>query len=538
MTERNYIDLSIDFFESYVSNSDYEIGEFSVKEKYVKAIFLKEVCNLNSQKFVEKVSDSTKEEIELQTDIHDGTISHKKNELENHEFIRNVAERAVHLLLCSSIEVPDFISSNWDMDPDKQIYYSRSQTQTGLRNWVDELTEVLSPLSQHYDSTDQFVRDVGYSAHCALLDTAPTGARNTADWAYPRSNIPTGSAFMKRVKEMNNPTQKFHPRNPTELSETFDSCFNNFISLASTLGYYDSKQQVAIDSTYIPTEAGAPDDLTVDGSSSGRVSEKYGERRWIYQIATTIMYPSKFVLSIEPLYDKSNKNLRLEPKLRQISNLDINIDTIVCDSAYYEKKSIRMLRKYQPDWIVRAEVRGESDIAQLVNKVQESGTPESETEIEISTPPLTPKPNALAYPLSDIVDTTDNDTQITFSDPAATADDSGDDRERFTDVDPDEQVLAYVVGGDIDDATKRKTQVAYRTRKRIESMFGQIKDNCLVDTESHDPAVRYYTVAMGCMFYNFNYLINRTLSPQYGIPCRNTSMQEWLTAIRDVAFSD
>jgi hypothetical protein len=243
------------------------------------------------------------------------------------------------------------------------------------------------------------------------------------------------------------------------------------------------------------------------------------------------------VLSVEPLYDKSNKNLRLEPQLRHISNLDIDIDTIVCDAGYYGTKSIRELRKHQPDWIVRAEVRGDSDITQLVNEVQQSGSPDFETEVEISEPPLTPKPDAIAYPLSDVVDTTEQDAQVTFSDLALTDDDNGDDKELFTDRDPKEEILAYVVGEDIDDATMRKTQVVYRTRKRTESMFGQIKENCLVDTESHDPAVRYYTVAMGCMFYNFHYLINRTLSPQYGIPSRNTPMQEWLSVIKDIAFS-
>lgn len=510
--------------------------EFSIDEKYLKAIFLKEVYNLNSKEFVEQISDSTKDKIGIQPDIHNSTISNKETELKNHELIRNVAERTVYLLLCSSVEIPDFILSNWDMDPDKQIYYSRSQTQTGLRNWVDELITVLSPLSQYYDCSEKFVRDVGFCAHCALLDTAPTGARHTADWAYPRNNIPQGSAFMRRIKKMNNPTQKFHARNPTKLIETFYSCFNNFISLASNLGYYDeSKQQVAIDSTYTPTGAGAPEDLTVDGSSSSRTSEKYGKRRWIYQITTTVMYPSKFVLSVEPLYNKSNKNLRLEPQLRQLTNLDIDIGTVVCDADYYEKKSIRKLRKHHPNSIVRAEVRGESDIAQLVTKVKQTGTPESETEIKISSPALTPKPNAVAYPLSEVMNTTNDDTQSTFSDSGLTVDH---DRELFTDADPDKKILAYVVNGDIDDATIRKTQVAYRTRRRIESMFGQLKENCLVDTESHDPAVRYYTMAMGCMFHNFHYLLNRTLSPQYGIALRNTSIQEWLGAIRDVAFSD
>jgi hypothetical protein len=537
MTEHNYIDVAINFFESYLSNEGYEIGEFSIDEKYLKAIFLGEVYNQNSLTFVDEISDSTKDKIGLQSCINDSTISGKKNELEDYEFIRDAAERTVYLLLCYPVEVPAFILINHDLDPDKQIYYSRSQTQTGLRNWVDELITVLSPLSEYYDCSDQFVQDVGFCAHCALLDTAPTGARNTVDWAYPRSNIPKGSAFMQRIKQMNNPTQKFHARNPTELTETFNSCFNNFIALASDLGYYESNQQVAIDTTYIPTGAGAPDDLTVGGSSSSMTSEKYGERRWIYQISTTIMYPSKFVLSVEPLYDKSNKNLRLEPQLRHISNLDIDIDTIVCDAGYYGTKSIRELRKHQPDWIVRAEVRGDSDITQLVNEVQQSGSPDFETEVEISEPPLTPKPDAIAYPLSDVVDTTEQDAQVTFSDLALTDDDNGDDKELFTDRDPKEEILAYVVGEDIDDATMRKTQVVYRTRKRTESMFGQIKENCLVDTESHDPAVRYYTVAMGCMFYNFHYLINRTLSPQYGIPSRNTPMQEWLSVIKDIAFS-
>lgn len=538
MTDPNHIDVSINFFKSYLSEEGYEISEFPIGEEYLKAIFLREVHNQNNTTFVENISDSTKDKIDIQSNISHSTISSKEDELENFEFICDVAERTIHLLLCCPVEVPAFILSNWNMDLDKQIYYSRSQTQLGLRNWVDELITILSPLSQYYDTIDQFVQDVGFCAHCALLNTAPTGSRDTADWAYKRSNIPRGSAFMKRIKQMNTSTQKFHARNPTDLTESFNSCFDNFISLASNLGYYKDKQQVAIDTTYIPTGGGAPEDLTVDGSSSSRTSEKYGERRWIYQIATTIMYPSKFVLSVEPLYKKSNKNIRMEKQLRQLPNVDIDIDTVVCDAGYYEKNSIRSLREYQPNWIVRGEVRGESDLAQLVNKVQESGTPEFDTDVEIGQPPLTPKPNALAYPLTEVVDTTDDDTQLTLSDSAATVDNNDDDRERFTDVDPEEEIIAYVVNEDIDDATIRKTQVAYRTRKRIESKFGQIKENCLVDTESHDPAVRYYTMAMGCMFYNFHYLINRSLSPQYGIPCRNTPMQEWLTVIKHVAFSD
>jgi len=537
MTETNFVDISFNYFQSYMSNEGYKFDDFSIDSKYVKAIFLEKVCHQNSKKFVEKISDSTKSKIGLQQNIHDSTISDKEKEMDNLDYIERVAERTIYLLLCLSVDLPDHILSNWNLDPDKQIYYSRSQTKTGLRNWVYELIAVLSPLSKHYDSVNTFVHDVGLCAHCALLDTAPTGARHTADWMFPRTNIPKGSMFMQRIKQANNQNEKFHKDNPLDLIHSFYSCFNNFIKLASSLGYCNSKQQVAIDTTYIPTGADAPEDLTIDGSSSSRTEEKYGERRWIYQIATMATYPSKFILSVEPIYDLKKKHLRLEPQLQQFLELDLNIDTVLCDSRYYDKKSIRKLRKYRKDWIVRAEVRGDSDIAQLVNNVRKTGIPKYTRSVEISTPPLTPRPNAFAYPNTDDLPSND-DGQIILSELGNTDSNDEDDRERFTDANPDKKILAYVIGGDINNDTMRKSQILYRSRRRIESKFGQIKENGLANTESYDPAVRYYIMAMGCMFHNFHYMINRSMTPKYGIPSRDISLKQWLCAIQDVAFSN
>jgi hypothetical protein len=139
-------------------------------------------------------------------------------------------------------------------------------------------------------------------------------------------------------------------------------------------------------------------------------------------------------------------------------------------------------------------------------------------------------------------DSVDNDESVaqkslsTFNENIDSTTDDGSDWEPFTDKDPANQLIAYATGMELTKENKRKIHVCYRNRRQIEPVIGQVRENHLPYTESMNPAIRYYFMAMAAMFYNFHSLINEHPSPKYGVPLDITA-KEWLSAIRDVTLS-
>jgi hypothetical protein len=324
-----------------------------------------------------------------------------------------------------------------------------------------------------------------------------------------------------------------HDRYPEALCRSFDLCFDKFISLAKRIGYLQGEQQLAVDTTSSMTVADDPDDLMIGVPPEHKKPVDEDSKQWMYQIISTIQYPSKFILSVEPVYSKGRIPDALDYQLEHLSQLDIDVDLIAGDSQYYNKHAFKKFKNYDIDWMVRAERR--RDIKDLIQDVEDSGIPESDPEVNVSTPAYTPKPSGFAYPLTELSKTSDDDQSEL--DTGVSPNEANNDRELFTDTDPKWKVIAYVTSCDLSNNIIRKGHVTYRVRKRIESKFSQVKDNLIAYTETTHPAVRYYMMAMGCMFYNFHYLINRSLSPQNCYPL-SVSGKEWLTAIRHKAFTD
>lgn len=554
----NLIAESIDFFEKFLSDNGYTLEEFQIESKYVKVIFVKRVYGLNSVKLVEELSKKETAIIGIQNKIHNATISSKEKELEQDDLIEEIAERCVYWLLCTDVDIPQSTLDEWNVDPQKTIYYPRNDKKAGLLEWVDELIAVLSPLIKYYEDVDDLIKNIGYCAHLALQDLAPSGGIDTADWLYSRENIPRGNAFMTNIKDSMNHNQQRdfssivtegvkprvrHDKYPEALCRSFDSCFNNFVNLAKNVGFFEGQHQLAVDTTSCMTVAENPDNLMISVPPEHKKPVSDDSKQWMYQIISSIKYPSKFVLSVEPIYRKDRIPDALDYQLEHLSQLDINIDLIVGDSQYYNKKSLLKFDNYNTDWMVRGERRG--DIMDLIHDVHESGLPESDDEVDVSTPAYTPKPSGFAYPLKELSqpsddDRGDDDNQNELDTGVNTNEADNDEdknEELFIDIDPKWEVIAYITRCNLSNNVIRKGHVTYRLRKRIESKFGQIKNKFIAYTETTHPAVRYYMMAIGCVFYNFHYLINRTLSPQNGYPL-TVSGKEWLTAIRHEAFAD
>ena len=66
--------------------------------------------------------------------------------------------------------------------------------------------------------------------------------------------------------------------------------------------------------------------------------------------------------------------------------------------------------------------------------------------------------------------------------------------------------------------TPSELREIYDGRWGVETFFNQHRHLCRPDTNSPDPQVRYLLANIGSIFYNIYSLINRTLSPDLGIP--------------------
>jgi hypothetical protein len=215
----------------------------------------------------------------------------------------------------------------------------------------------------------------------------------------------------------------------------------------------------------------------------------------------------------------------------------LDIDHITFDKGYYSKEIFKTLRRHiGDDWLVCAKRQGE--ISKLINGAK-AGYETDKRHLEVGQPPLRPRPNAFAYPLSDEnLRDEEPDDQSSLAAFSSDIDQTTNEESRwepFIDEDPSNQLIAYVTDMDLTEENKRKLHVCYRNRRQIEPIIGQIREHHMAYTESMDPAVRYYFMAMAAMFYNFHRLINRHPSPEYGVALDVTA-KEWLSAIRNVTL--
>jgi hypothetical protein len=525
----------------------FDFPDSNLNKKYILALYLLEIRGLTPSGFVEYIdaNPDLRIEIGLQENINQSTIHRKKNHLEDEypaqlDSIKRAAKRTVWSLSVQDVEVPTGIQRTHGIPESDlcEISIPNPTHEDAIKNWVEYLLTVVDPLTFDRENNDNMHKFIGLSAHCALQNIAPNGADNTVSDLYDDSGIPSGRTLLEYIRRIERNNTDGGTSYPNELVSQFADCFNNFIDLVVAMGFCTGQQQLAIDTTPIPTTTSINTDQTVGGSGSGRSPATYGTRSFRFQYTSIVGATGNFVISVEPYCKKNQKADRLDNQLaRVVKNTKLNIDHISLDKEYYEKEVFKSLRRrVGEDWVVCAKRTGE--ITQLISDAKEGNRIEMK-HVEIGQPPLTPRLNAFAYPLSEnkIGNAESIDKKLSeFNDNTAEKSDEEPRWDTFTDKNPSNEFIAYVTDMDLTDTNKRKLHVCYRNRRQIEPIIGQIRSTYLPYTESMDSAIRYYFMALGTLFYNFHQLINNHPSPEYGVPLEITG-KEWLSAIRNMTLS-
>lgn len=524
-----------------------QLHQLPIDEKYIKTLYMQEVRGLTPNRVVKYLEDSTdlRSELGLQENINQSTIRGKEKYLEDEhptllDSIKRAAKRTVCNLFVQEVEVPSAVKRAHGIPEGdlNKIAISESTRKYAIRKWVEYLLAVLDPLTFDQGSDENISKFVGLGAHCALQDIAPSGADDTIYHLYNDSEIPSGKTLSEYIRQIERKKTNGGTSYPGELVNQFGECFDNFIEIVASMGFCRGEQQLAVDTTPIPTTTTVDTAETVGGSGSGRTPSTYGKRSFRYQYVSVVGEAGNFVLSVEPYSVKNQKARRLDSQLnRAVKNQFLDIDHVTLDKEYYNKEVFKTLRRHiDQNWVVCAKRKGE--ITQLIDDAKRGHTTEND-HVEIGQPPLKPRVSAFAYPLSEgnIGSTEPTNRKLnTFDNDSSEATDEEPQWDPFTDKDPTNEFIAYVTDMDLTAVNKRKLHVCYRNRREIEPIIGQIRDTHLPYTESMDPAVRYYFMSLGTLYYNFHQLINSHPSPECGVPLEVTG-KEWLSAIRNKTLS-
>jgi hypothetical protein len=524
-----------------------QLHQLPIDEKYIKTLYLQEVRGLTPNGVVKYLEDSTdlKSKIGLQENINQSTIRRKEKYLEEEhpaqlDSIKRGAKRTAWNLFVQDIEVPSDVQRAHGIPEGdlNEIAVPESTRKNAIGKWVEYLLTVLDPLTFDQGSDKNVRKCIGLCAHCALQDIAPSGADDTIYYLYNDSEILSGKTVSEYIRRIERKKTDGGTSYPGELVNQFAECFDNFIDLVASMGFCRGKQQLAVDTTPIPTTTTVETSVTVGGSGAGRTPSTYGKRSFRFQYVSLVDAVGNFVISVEPYFIKNQKARRLDSQLnRAVKNQRLDIDLVTLDKEYYNKEVFKALRRHvDQNWVVCAKRKG--DITQLIDDAKRGHTTEND-HVEIGQPPLKPRVSAFAYPLSEgnIGSTEPTDRKLnSFDNDSSEATDGEPQWNPFTDKDPTNEFIAYVTDMDLTAVNKRKLHVCYRNRREIEPIIGQIRDTHLPYTESMDPAVRYYFMSLGTLFYNFHQLINRHPSPECGLPLEVTG-KEWLSAIRNKTLS-
>lgn len=533
-------------FSESLELEGYNVEDIPCATKYIKIIYLEQCHGYNPISVVSHLDENPKikEKIGIQENLNKSTIYRKKNNLnkddsEVYAGIKNAAVRAVLHTYSIGIDIPDHVIETHDLTPINinETEIKRSLVRVATENWVDELLEILDPLTFYRSEETDMSSYIGLCAHCALQNIAPSGAADTADYLYQSDSVPSGRTLLNYIRRANKKSPDHYAHYPYELVDQFYDCFDNFVEFAADFGFYDGSQQLVADTTPIPTSATADEGQMIGGSGSRRAPAKYGDKSFRYQFLSTVSEPNKFIVSVEPYHTKTKIPERLDNQLAAaVGHDELNIDHISCDKEYYRKEVIKVVRKHlENSWVICAKRQG--DIKELRKNAKYGEF--DKNPISIGQPPIKPGPAAFAYPLQQNIPSGEK-TQTHLSAFDSTIeqpdDNSENKRKRYVDKYATESLIYYITDKKLTADNKRKLHRCYRNRRLIEPIIGQIRHNNLPYTESIDPAVRYYLIAMSALFYNMHYMINHHPSPVYGMPL-NISSKEWLTAIREVTLS-
>lgn len=458
-----------------------EIPDSTDDQQYLYATLLHDACSLNSWPlFTERLTQNQliRETLGFESVPDQSTFNRNSKQFSNRERIRRAAIRARHAAFRSGADLPPTLTTDLATPSAVGDNIPVATQQQALLNWANELLPSIldTGLFNRTGSVRYDVREiVGTLAYAALQSGVPSGTRMANLLGHPDS-VATPRHINAILSKLNDgvDNKQLDRSIASELARTLHQ---NFFSYITQFDFHERPSSLAADITW--ELHGREDDEYPRHSFLEQNAQKNQGYNWIYATITTTDERSRFSTGVELVKNKGQVSGQYRDLLRRFGRYS-PLGWLCADREHTGAAMITAFRAtVGRQWIIRAQEEP-GDIADFMNDLEPGVSDHGRISL-----------NKLS-----------GDTHIY----AAPSEQLADDHYIFlTDMPPDE-------------ITPSKLREIYDGRWGVETFFSQHRHLCRPDTNSPDPQVRYLLANFGSIFYNIYSLINRTLSPNLGIP--------------------
>lgn len=408
--------------------------------------------------------------------------------------VEAVALRAVHAAFRNGAPVPDEVVENYKLESRANINQGDLFPEIGraaLLNWMNFILDrLIDGVSfGRADNRKYSLKDLIAAFALAARGDSINGVRDAAYFDYDLAEVPDSSTLSKFIRRMD----------LGQIYLIFGDIYDNFVLLANELGFFNRSYMYAVDTTWIDIGERRPGTL------------KKGEDKWGWLLIAIHIVNSdaRYTLRSDLLTGSiGNATQRLRANLQRILDtpgVNIEINKILGDSGFYTGDTVRTFRDACGErYIIRAKHKQKGEIAQVWDSVPE-GENDTEPNVEFST--VSPNPNLFVYYVPEDADRWEAGTHVAF----------------ISDLDPGSYSPEDIFH-------------MYRQRCDIDTSFGELKNQFNIPTESPSPNIRLFLFNIQSIFRNIHVLVNRSLSPDLGVPL-DVTYRLILRAITEASFS-
>jgi len=479
--EKRIDEIAIELADLCFKSESRKVTDFCVYPRHIYALLIHDVLGMSS------FGDLTKHLLENKM-ISD-TIGYEEptkqrnyyridNKLKNRgqrRIISNAAKRIVHGMWRNGYPLPKKITSEWRLDVEPLINISNinpSTRRAAICNWMEYLLPKLVhniTFNRNNNKIYSISKIIGSLAQAALINGCYS-SELTAGWHYNDDELIGGRQLSNLMSKVD--TER--------ISEMFQLVNDNFINIASDLGFFHSGYNYAADTTWIDHYGdGMAEVINNPEECNTGIGLCYG--------AVSIMeQDARFAVGIDVVYDKKNTVDEFSDSLINL-HYDHAINGIYMDREFSSGKGVQTCRMYTDKWVIRTKISDEGEIRE---KYDETSEGDSFGPKKVDFAGIKPKPQLYIHPIDDEEHPADtNDTH-----------------------------MLYLVGDGFDQDDGQDIHDTYRSRWSIETYFRQLKHDFSPKSKTNDINERLFLINIGQFFYNVHTLINRVPSPRYGLP--------------------
>jgi hypothetical protein len=406
--------------------------------------------------------------------------------------IADVSTRLAHAAYRCGIDLPASVREKYNLYPLEECNFDTISSETkmiALINWTEYiLSRVFNNISFGRGENKSLSVEEIIAGFAMAVFYGLNGATRCAKWHWAPDDIPSASRLRSIGREMSRDT----------IRDTFEGVYDNFVSAASQLGFFDRALAFAVDTTWI--DVGMFEENIPEAIENPEECEN--DEGLCFVVIHSIGPGENFTLGLDLVTSKSE----IEGACRRLllKRKTIDRDCILADRGFYSGDAVRMCRHICDDnWIIRAKNLDKGEISKKFSEVdEEENLPPSDVHFGETSP----NPNLAIYYVPEKANHWPAGTHMGF----------------LTDLTQDEI--------DAEELFHR-----YRHRWRIEQYLDTIKHDIAISTQSTSANLYFFLLEIQTLFYNIYHLVNNSRSPKLGLPLE-VEYDQVLLAISDAVY--